>query len=155
ESGKLGAPLAIPAVEQQHAVGRLESEHVSEVMRLIPVERHRDAARKRRGDIETLELCRHGWLSSSPIHARESMTRHLPQGKASAVASAPARNRVDRFAPAAILPYLRLARFDRPIGFFLLALPCFWSVALAGRSLEEPYPDPWLLVLFATGAIAM
>ena len=53
------------------------------------------------------------------------------------------------------LPYLRLARADRPIGFFLLALPCFWSVALAGRSLGEAYPDPWLLFLFAVGAIVM
>jgi 4-hydroxybenzoate polyprenyltransferase len=83
------------------------------------------------------------------------MTRPLPQGKASAVADAGARNLVDRFAPTAILPYLRLARFDRPIGFFLLAFPCFWSVALGARSLEEPYPDPWLLFLFAVGAIAM
>jgi 4-hydroxybenzoate polyprenyltransferase len=83
------------------------------------------------------------------------MTRPLTQGKASAVADAPARNLVDRFAPAAILPYLRLARFDRPIGFFLLAFPCFWSVALAARSIEDPYPDPWLLLLFAVGAVAM
>jgi 4-hydroxybenzoate polyprenyltransferase len=83
------------------------------------------------------------------------MTRPLTQGKASAVADARARNLVDRFAPAAILPYLRLARFDRPIGFFLLAFPCFWSVALAARSIEDPYPDPWLLLLFAVGAVAM
>ena len=83
------------------------------------------------------------------------MTRPLTQGKASAVADAPSRNLVDRFAPAAILPYLRLARFDRPIGFFLLAFPCFWSVALAARSIEDPYPDPWLLLLFAVGAVAM
>jgi 4-hydroxybenzoate polyprenyltransferase len=83
------------------------------------------------------------------------MTRPPPQGKAAAVADAGAGNFVDRFAPAAILPYLRLARVDRPIGFFLLAFPCFWSVALAARSLEEPYPDPWLLLLFALGAIAM
>ena len=83
------------------------------------------------------------------------MTRPLTQGKASAVADARARNLVDRFAPAAILPYLRLARFDRPIGFFLLAFPCFWSVALAARSIEDPYPDPWLLLLFVVGAVAM
>ena len=68
---------------------------------------------------------------------------------------AEARNLVDRFAPAAVRPYLRLARADRPIGFFLLALPCFWSVSLAGRSLDEPYPDLWLLFLFAAGAIVM
>jgi 4-hydroxybenzoate polyprenyltransferase len=83
------------------------------------------------------------------------MTRPLTQGKASGVADAGARNLVDRFAPAAILPYLRLARFDRPIGFFLLAFPCFWSVALAARSIEDPYPDAWLLLLFAVGAVAM
>jgi len=83
------------------------------------------------------------------------MTRPLPQGKAATVADAGAKNLVDRFAPAALLPYLRLARADRPIGFFLLALPCFWSVALAARSVGEPYPDPWLLVLFAVGALVM
>ena len=83
------------------------------------------------------------------------MTRPPAQGKASAVADAGARNWVDRFAPAALAPFLRLARADRPIGFFLLALPCFWSVALAGRSIEEAYPDPWLLMLFALGALVM
>jgi 4-hydroxybenzoate polyprenyltransferase len=71
------------------------------------------------------------------------------------VADASAKNWVDRFAPAPLAPYLRLARADRPIGFFLLAIPCFWSVALAGRSLGAPYPDPWLLLLFAIGAIVM
>ena len=83
------------------------------------------------------------------------MTRAPAQGKASVVADAGARNWVDRFAPAALAPFLRLARADRPIGFFLLALPCFWSVALAGRSIGEAYPDPWLLVLFAAGALVM
>jgi 4-hydroxybenzoate polyprenyltransferase len=83
------------------------------------------------------------------------MTRPLPQGKASAVADAGAKNLVDRFAPKSLVPYLRLARADRPIGFFLLALPCFWSVALASRNLDEAYPDPWLLLLFAIGALVM
>ena len=83
------------------------------------------------------------------------MTRPLPQGKASAVADAPAANFVDRFAPRALLPYLRLARADRPIGFFLLALPCFWSVSLAARSVGDAYPDPWLLLLFGIGAVVM
>ena len=83
------------------------------------------------------------------------MTRPRPQGKAAAVTDAGAGNWVDRYAPAALLPYLRLARADRPIGFFLLALPCFWSISLAARSLGEAYPDPWLLFLFAVGAIVM
>ena len=83
------------------------------------------------------------------------MTRPLPQGKANAVADAGVRNWVDRFAPAPLVPYLRLARADRPIGFFLLALPCFWSMSLAARSFGEAYPDPWLLFLFAVGALVM
>ena len=83
------------------------------------------------------------------------MPRPASQGKARAVSDATPKNFVDRHAPRAIRPYLRLARADRPIGFFLLALPCFWSVALAGRSIGAPYPDVWLLMLFAVGAIAM
>jgi 4-hydroxybenzoate polyprenyltransferase len=83
------------------------------------------------------------------------MTRAQSQGKALASSDADARNLVARFAPAPLRPYLRLARADRPIGFFLLALPCFWSVSLAARSLDEAYPDMWLLFLFAAGAIVM
>jgi 4-hydroxybenzoate polyprenyltransferase len=62
---------------------------------------------------------------------------------------------VDRFAPEAMRPYLRLARLDRPIGFWLLLLPCWWSVGLAEVSLGLPYPNPWLLTLFAVGALVM
>src|SRR4029078_4942854 len=83
------------------------------------------------------------------------MTRPRPKGKTSPVADAGVRNFVDRFAPPAVLPYLRLNRSAQPIVFFLLALPCFWSVSLASRSLGDDYPDPWLLILFAIGAIVM
>ncbi|MGU3493586.1 4-hydroxybenzoate octaprenyltransferase [Xanthobacteraceae bacterium A53D] len=72
-----------------------------------------------------------------------------------AVADAPSGNWVDRHAPAAIRPYLRLARMDRPIGSWLLLLPCWWSTALAAGAAHQPYPDPRLLILFAIGAIAM
>jgi 4-hydroxybenzoate polyprenyltransferase len=83
------------------------------------------------------------------------MPRPAVQGKTSTVADARAANVVDRFAPAALLPYLRLARADRPTGFWLLAIPCFWSVALASRSIGSDYPDPRLLSLFAVGAVVM
>jgi len=56
-------------------------------------------------------------------------------------------------APAALRPYLRLMRADRPAGFWLLMWPCWWSVALA-----RPIAD-WeaarLLGLFLLGAIVM
>ncbi|WP_244644327.1 4-hydroxybenzoate octaprenyltransferase [Azorhizobium oxalatiphilum] len=71
------------------------------------------------------------------------------------VADAPAGNWVDRYAPAPIRPYLHLARMDRPIGSWLLLLPCWWSTALAAGAARAPYPDPRLLILFAIGAVAM
>jgi 4-hydroxybenzoate polyprenyltransferase len=63
-------------------------------------------------------------------------------------------NWVDRLAPAWARPYLRLARADRPIGAWLLLLPCWWSAALAAVARREP-PDVTLLALFAVGAVAM
>lgn len=60
---------------------------------------------------------------------------------------------VDRL-PAWALPYARLARWDRPIGWWLLLLPCWWSAALAA-TLAGSRPDLVVLLLFLTGAIAM
>src|SRR5512134_619413 len=71
------------------------------------------------------------------------------------VAEAPPDNWADRYAPESVRPYLRLARLDRPIGFWLLLLPCWWSVGLADVTLNQPYPNPWLLTLFALGALLM
>jgi 4-hydroxybenzoate polyprenyltransferase len=59
-----------------------------------------------------------------------------------------------RWSPAAWRPYLQLARLDRPIGWWLLLLPCWWSSALAGIA-RGSGPNLWHLVLFLIGAIAM
>ena len=75
--------------------------------------------------------------------------------RTSPVADAPPGNWVDRYAPEVARPYLRLARLDRPIGLWLLLLPCWLAVGLAEVALERPYPSPWLLVLFAIGALTM
>jgi 4-hydroxybenzoate polyprenyltransferase len=64
-------------------------------------------------------------------------------------------NWVDRLAPAALRPYLRLARADRPIGSWLLLLPCWWSSALAAVAAGATVPNPWHLILFAIGTVAM
>lgn len=73
--------------------------------------------------------------------------------KAEGVADAPRANWVDDFAPDWAKPYLRLSRADRPIGTWLLLLPCWWSVALAAD--DGGWPAPGLLILFAIGAIVM
>ena len=49
------------------------------------------------------------------------------------------------------LPYLRLMRLDKPIGTWLLLLPCWWGVAFSA----EYFPDLWLMLLFAIGAVVM
>jgi 4-hydroxybenzoate polyprenyltransferase len=58
---------------------------------------------------------------------------------------------VERFLPAQVRPYARLARLDRPIGTWLLLFPAWWGIALA----SSWWPDPLLLILFAVGAIVM
>jgi 4-hydroxybenzoate polyprenyltransferase len=68
---------------------------------------------------------------------------------------APPGNWVDRYAPGSAKPYLQLARFDRPIGSWLLLFPCWWSLALAELSLGRAYPNPWYLALFMVGAFVM
>jgi 4-hydroxybenzoate polyprenyltransferase len=62
---------------------------------------------------------------------------------------------VDTRAPAAWRPYLRLARWDRPIGSWLLLLPCWWSAALAAIAAGWVVPNLWHMLLFAIGAVAM
>jgi 4-hydroxybenzoate polyprenyltransferase len=63
-------------------------------------------------------------------------------------------NWVDGRAPAFSRPYLRLARLDRPIGSWLLLMPCWWSVGLAGMQTDR-LPSLWHIVLFFIGAFAM
>jgi 4-hydroxybenzoate polyprenyltransferase len=63
-------------------------------------------------------------------------------------------NWVDSLAPSYTRPYLRLARLDRPIGSWLLLMPCWWSVGLAGMH-NDRFPSLWHIVLFFIGAFAM
>jgi 4-hydroxybenzoate polyprenyltransferase len=64
-------------------------------------------------------------------------------------------NWVDTRAPVWSRPYLRLARLDRPIGSWLLLLPCWWSAALASALARDARGLPMILALFFVGAFAM
>lgn len=64
-------------------------------------------------------------------------------------------NWVDTLAPPWSRPYLRLARLDRPIGSWLLLLPCWWSAALASALAHDVRRLPLTVVLFFIGAFAM
>ena len=58
-----------------------------------------------------------------------------------------------RYLPPWAQPYGRLARWDRPIGIWLLVLPCWWSLAL-GAAPQWLRLAGWM-ALFLLGAIAM
>ena len=71
---------------------------------------------------------------------------HLPDAAPS--------NWVDRLAPQALRPWLKLGRFDRPAGVWLLLLPGWQSIALAG-AMNGRWPDLRLIAEFALGATLM
>lgn len=72
------------------------------------------------------------------------------------VADAPATNWVDRFAPEWARPWLRLSRADRPIGTWLLLIPCWWGLALAIAATGAPtLRDLWIAAACAIGAFLM
>jgi 4-hydroxybenzoate polyprenyltransferase len=59
-----------------------------------------------------------------------------------------------RLAPEFALPFVQLARWDRPIGWELLLAPCWWATALAGMAARHG-PSLAHIALFLIGAIAM
>ncbi len=81
-------------------------------------------------------------------------TDGTPEGQ---VADAVRGNWVDTIAPPPARPYLRLSRADRPIGTWLLLLPCWWGVMLAASA--DPAGlnlfDLWIVVGCAIGAFLM
>jgi 4-hydroxybenzoate polyprenyltransferase len=78
----------------------------------------------------------------------------MPDTPAPSPSDIPRGGWVDRYAPGAIRPYIRLARFDRPIGSWLLLFPCWWAIALASA---DPISTEFaaLFVLFGIGAVVM
>ena len=88
-----------------------------------------------------------------------SSNNQMPEPEAppqAPVADAYAGNWVDRLAPPWSRPYLRLSRADRPIGTWLLLLPCWWGLTLAmlsdGRA---TWQDLWIFVGCGIGAVLM
>src|SRR3954464_3511631 len=64
-------------------------------------------------------------------------------------------NWVDSHAPRWSRPYLRLSRLDRPIGSWLLLMPCWWSAALAAGVAHHISQLPLVIALFFIGAFVM
>ncbi len=84
-----------------------------------------------------------------------SADNQMPEA-AGAVSDAVKGNWVDRRAPAALRPYLRLSRADRPIGTWLLLLPCWWGLLLAMLHDGRAYwHDLWIFAGCGIGAWLM
>ncbi len=72
------------------------------------------------------------------------------------MADAVSGNWVDTLAPAWTRGYLRLSRADRPIGTWLLLIPCWWGLALAILHDQTPrWEDAWIAIGCAIGAWLM
>lgn len=71
------------------------------------------------------------------------------------VADAVNNHWADRLTPLWMRPYLRLARFERPIGSWLLFLPCLWSCLLAALSGAPLATSVWHALLMGIGTLAM
>ncbi|MEP2890627.1 4-hydroxybenzoate octaprenyltransferase [Tateyamaria sp.] len=80
----------------------------------------------------------------------------LPPSPDGHVADAVEGNWVDTYAPAATRPYLRLSRADRPIGTWLLLIPCLWGLMLAMiHDQNTSWHDAWIAIGCAAGAWLM
>ena len=78
-----------------------------------------------------------------------------PEGDVT-IADAVKDNWVDTTAPDWLRPYLRLSRFDRPIGTWLLLLPCWWALMLAMLwTGNADWFDAWIFIGCAIGATLM
>ncbi|KFC67294.1 4-hydroxybenzoate polyprenyltransferase [Devosia sp. LC5] len=78
-----------------------------------------------------------------------------PNSATGAVADAEAGNWVDRYAPDWLKPYARLARWDRPIPFWLLFWPCGWGLGLAAVANPQRGFDWIACILMIVGALLM
>ncbi|MCH2094647.1 MAG: 4-hydroxybenzoate octaprenyltransferase [Rhodobacteraceae bacterium] len=80
---------------------------------------------------------------------------HMPEANGQ-VSDAVKGNWVDYLAPAGVRPYLRLSRADRPIGTWLLLLPCWWGLLLAMlHDGHARWEDLWIFVGCGLGAFLM
>ena len=82
-------------------------------------------------------------------------TRHTPEPKGQ-VSDAVRGNWVDHYAPEWSRPYLRLSRADRPIGTWLLLLPCWWGLFLSAvQQGRFGWEGLWIMIGCGMGAWLM
>ncbi|WRX13686.1 UbiA prenyltransferase family - like 1 [Theobroma cacao] len=94
------------------------------------------------------------WISTSSGVADRSSKgdqQHSSSGNNKNVVEVPSW--IDVYLPRGIQPYAKLARLDKPIGTWLLAWPCMWSITLAAT--PGHLPDFKMMALFGCGALLL
>lgn len=144
-----GVPFAVLAVKKRQDAASRHPHHRKKVMRL------------RLGQGNSLPWAQRMIYMKANLgyHKADHMTgmKGMPEGPATeTVADAVDGNWVDSLAPPATRPWLRLSRADRPIGTWLLLLPCWWGLALAiVMTGEARLSDVWIAVGCGIGAFLM
>lgn len=83
-------------------------------------------------------------------------TNGMPEGATTSTPDAVQNTWVDTIAPTRARPFLRLSRADRPIGTWLLLLPCWWGLMLAMlHTGSANWFDAWIALGCAAGAFLM
>ena len=163
--GELAEPGAVAAVEQDRRVALLEPQHVDQMVgvRRVPSSTVAPGGERRVDEDARKATCSRGalrsaeWRRDKPAHYRTRKPAHAKSRRRSAAPS-PTRSAATGSTasrPDWLKPYARLARWDRPIGFWLLFWPCGFALALAAVA-DPARGFNWLaLVLMFVGAIAM
>ena len=141
----LRLPFTVMPVEERNRAADSHPHHPKEIMRLLPRQRDQLPRLQRVVYVEA-DLCGHGG---------EAMRQagQIPDGQ---IVDAAPGNWVDHRAPRWARPYLRLSRADRPIGTWLLLIPCWWGLALAMLAGGDArWGDLWIGVACALGAWLM
>lgn len=143
------APRPVAAIEDLDLRARPKPHDSEEIARLPRIQRHRLSRLQRVIYIKARDRS-HGCIGMTGSDDLPDTPDPAP------VADAVRGNWVDRIAPPATRPYLRLSRADRPIGTWLLLIPCWWGLLLAmlhdGRA---GWGDLWIATGCALGAFLM
>ncbi len=159
-TGNLSRPFTIGPIEQQNFGTRFQSQHVAQIMSWVTFKRHRMVGNEGGVNIQTGRRATHDFAiirrlvvastaQATYIAAMSDVSNTSAEN--SGASDIPVGNWVDKYVPGPARPYMRLARLDRPIGTWLLLLPCWWGLALASPG----WPDWKMGLLFAVGALVM
>ena len=96
--------------------------------------------------------------AAAPFTMQSRCLSHVPPEQQPAASAVPTLHWppkpvhwIERIVPHSLLPYVHVARLHKPVGTWLLAWPCFWSIAQAAP--PGTVPDLYTMALFGTGAL--